>query len=234
MASLVKEDKEESSSTNGDQDKTSKKKESLQDRKKQKSTEWKKNKNEAGDAKRPTKEKDFGAGGDWMAVDNKCINRTLHSYEYNLCFFKYLEQDGVLIGKYKGWGTREPKDIGSSIPKQASSKNRVEMEASVATIVDSFVDYFSAVSDSLRFNSKKESGSGKKKDIYSSHVYDDGDPCVNGKIRSADVHYKCGVEVIIFQILLPFFIFLLQSNSNANSKYLIVNDDIYEMMMIYQ
>ena len=120
---------------------------------------------------------DFGPHSDWMALDNKCISKNIRRYNYNLCFFRYIEQDGVLVGKFKGWGQRELKSNNQKPQNPANTKF-----SSISEAVDTFVRLF--------MSSKEEEVESKSID-YTSHAYTDGDPCVNGIIRSADVHFKC-------------------------------------------
>lgn len=113
---------------------------------------------------------DYGLDRAWLSLQNICVNKTVSGYQYNFCFFKFIEQDSVLIGRYVDWGNRDTivKD-----PKPPSYLTEI-------------TNYFMAIlPDGLR-----PVKIAKKVD-YSVQTYDGGDRCANGQERSADVHYVC-------------------------------------------
>lgn len=142
------------------------------------------------DIKAPiVKSVDFGPDAVWMALENKCINATFAPYTYDLCFFKYIEQNGVVIGKYNGWGLRDASMISKNVHSLTKNKEDMWLTDMVNDVIDIISPEISTgVSTKKPFN-------------YDSQMYTDGQVCANGIIRSADVVYKCGRDTMIESVI---------------------------------
>ena len=104
-----------------------------------------------------------------------------------MCFFKFIEQDGVLIGRYKGWGSNEKGTFTrpDAVVPTAS--------LSLGSLVEKIVVWFTP-KKAKEDGQTGENPKNKFKD-YSSHIFVNGDLCPNGSPRSAEVKYSCGGEI---------------------------------------
>ena len=46
----------------------------------------------------------WGHKDSWKQLHNECIEKMISGYTYRLCLFEDIRQDGLLLGRYEGWG----------------------------------------------------------------------------------------------------------------------------------
>jgi hypothetical protein len=63
-------------------------------------------------------ERDFGESHEWFALHNNCFTANDGGFEYRLCPFDTITQDGRSLGKYSGWQRMQPRK-GSSVHNAA-------------------------------------------------------------------------------------------------------------------
>jgi hypothetical protein len=104
-----------------------------------------------------------------------CISKKIEKYNYELCFFDSVKQDGKTLGRFDSW-------------KYISEADSAEMLAN-SVVQETGYDWLMKAKASLNADAKRPDKHG-----YNMQVYDNGDRCFSsGRTipRSVNVYYYC-------------------------------------------
>lgn len=151
---------------------------------------------------------DFGPDGSWQALTDSCLTRHEGEYEYKVCPFRQVHQDGILLGDFSHWGKKPPDSplLGGAQSKMSSfksrSRNKKRGQKEKKSTVTKASEYLTGL---VSGDSKGEDGGGNAS--YTSQYYGGGTACHNGIARHAIVEYSCAafpeiVDVVEYEVSL--------------------------------